>query len=318
MSAKRQLRSFTSDDRFEAAMSLLAALTSSPTGTVDAAAFAQDYALTIEQVDAVVGGLQLLADDFSGARAIVYRAGNDIVLEGSAGRLDPLRLTPDAAEALTSVIERFQLDESVKQHVLQALAPSTSDPAPQKSRALASDALFGRFFQAITEAISYGMRLKIAYRSGEEAAARIRLVDPGSIEVAGDAAYLIAWDVEKDAQRRYRLDRIVNVEVTDDSVERHAFRRQTTAESLQATGKTAYVRFASRSLFDQCSWAGLNRAEARECADGAVVAPVSYVSEPWLFDQIIAEAGDIIIEGPSDLREKLLGYARWLARQSSR
>ena len=50
---------------------------------------------------------------------------------------------------------------------------------------------------------------------------RERLIDPLRIATHGDQTYLIAWDVEVDAQRSYRMDKIEGLALTDDSVERH-------------------------------------------------------------------------------------------------
>lgn len=306
-----QQRKLKTDDRVDAAVALLAALTSSSDGTIAASEFARSFALTTDQLDEVIEGLQLLADDYSGVRAVLYRAGDRVVLEGDSARLSPLRLTADEASALMSVIARFKLSSEVREHIQAAIGPLAQTDLAGAPQNLASDSLFGTFFQVLSESISYGIRIEIAYRAAHDTVAVLRVVDPGYLEVAGDAAYLIAWDVEKDAQRRYRLDRIESVMQTEDSVQRHAFVRESAAESLRAVGKTAYIRFASRELFETCVWAGLDRTAATAGADG-VSAPVSYTSEPWLFDQVVSAGGDIVIEKPADLRQRFTSYARGL------
>ena len=44
--------------------------------------------------------------------------------------------------------------------------------------------------------------------------------------------------------------------------------------------------------------------------DEGVEAPVSYTSEAWLFDQILAAGGRIVIASPPELRDRLIAYAR--------
>ena len=55
----------------------------------------------------------------------------------------------------------------------------------------------------------------------DDARPRERLIDPLRIATHGDQTYLIAWDVEVDGQRSYRMDKIEGLALTDDSVERH-------------------------------------------------------------------------------------------------
>ena len=304
-------RSFTSDTRIEAAIGLLAALTSSPDHRVSAATAQRDLALRPHQLEEVIALLQLLADRRTGSRAVIYREDDDIVLAGAAATLSPLRLTDDEAIAVSLVLERYQLDDAVRTRLKRALMPNApqADTAPSL---LAGDALFGGYYQQLVEAKQDGVRCRISYRSDHDERATDRIIDPGFIEVAGDAAYLIAWDVEKDAQRRYRLDRIASVTFTEDSVVEHPFQRMSPTESLREAGAVADVRFASRGQASALDWAGLDIDTGTENPDGSFTAAVSYATETWLFDQLLAAAGSIRIESPSELRERFLTYAESL------
>ena len=185
---------------------------------------------------------------------------------GDAGRLAPLRLTEPEANALSQALKRCKLDGDVRARISRALDPvQTSGHA---DRLLAGDALFGGFFPIIAEAISIGARMRMRYRTAGQSSPSERTIDPGFIEVSGDAAYLAAWDVEKDEQRSYRLDRIDDVVLTDDSVIDHPFARRSTAESLRDHGDTALIRWSSQQAFDSCTWAGLDRDRARTLEDG--------------------------------------------------
>lgn len=306
-------RALTSDTRIEAAISLLAALTSAPDGRVHARSACFNLGLQPTQLDEVIGLLQLLADRHTGTRLLIYRESDDTVLAGTAGALDPLRLTQEEAMAVSSVLARYRLDASVRDRVTSALMPPTASHSPEKTPILiAGDTLFGGYYQQLIEAQQDGVRVRIAYRADHDARATERTVDPGFIEVSGDAAYLIAWDIEKDAQRRYRLDRVASVELTDDSVVAHPFQRTSPAESLRATGATAQVTFVSRKQAASLDWAGLELNEGREDAGGTFTVPVSYATEAWLFDQILAGAGTIHIAAPQDLRARFISYAQSL------
>lgn len=306
-------RALTSDARIEAAIGLLAALASAPASRVNAQSACQNLSLQPSQLDEVIGLLQLLADRRTGARMAIYRKEDDVVLAGTAGALSPLRLTQEEALAVSSVLARYQLDESVRDRVTQALMPASSSSSSKETPALiAGDTLFGGYYQQLVEAQQDGVRLRIAYRADHDPHAVERTVDPGFIEVSGDAAYLIAWDIGKDAQRRYRLDRIASVSPTDESVVAHPFHRNSAAESLRAAGTTAQIIFISREQAIGLDWAGLGLNEGSENADGTFTAPVSYATESWLFDQVLAAAGDIRIASPQDLRERFVSYAKSL------
>lgn len=179
-------------------------------------------------------------------------------------------------------------------------------------KTMGGDRLLGGFYPVISEAIAIGARLAISYRAGNECSPSARLVDPKFIEVSGDAAYLVAWNVEKDAQRSYRLDRIANAELTDDSVERHDFSPYSAAESLRAHGADATLRFVNSGELASRDWEGIRRGTADEQEDGSVLVHISYTSVPWLFSQIAAAAGAIVIEEPKSLKNDFRTWAKSL------
>lgn len=307
--ANAVLRALTSDTRIEAAIGLLAALTSNPEHRVNATIACRDLALQQNQLEEVVSLLQLLADRRTGSRAVINRENDDIVLAGAAGTLGALRLTDEETLAVSLVLERYQLDEAVRNRLKRALMPSAPQREAVASSLLAGDALFGGYYQQLIEAKQDGVRCLIAYRADHDEQAVERVIDPGFIEVAGKVAYLIAWDIEKDAQRRYRLDRIANVTFTEDSVVEHPFQRMSPTESLRKAGATANLRFSNRGYAEALDWAGLDIAAGAENADGSFTAPVSYATETWLFDQTLAAAGNIRIESPRNVRARFLTYA---------
>lgn len=289
-------------------LGILTSLTASRTGAVELDALCTELDASKEGIDEALSLLQSIADERSGARIAIARLGGTLSLMGDAGRLAPLRLTEPEANALSQALKRCKLDGDVRARISRALDPvQTSGHA---DRLLAGDALFGGFFPIIAEAISIGARMRMRYRTAGQSSPSERTIDPGFIEVSGDAAYLAAWDVEKDEQRSYRLDRIDDVVLTDDSVIDHPFARRSTAESLRDHGDTALIRWSSQRAFDSCTWAGLDRDRARTLEDGGVEAPVSYTSEAWLFDQILAAGGRIVIASPPELRDRLIAYAR--------
>lgn len=298
----------TADECLSGCIGLLTALSASPDASVHIPTFAQDAGMDEEQLEVLLELIQSISDERSGARIAIVRDGSTIRLMGDAGRLSPIRLTPSESLALIQVLDRCGIARDVRERILRSLGDVAREGRDE--RLVSGDALFGGYYPVIAEAITIGARLALRYRSASAEAASGRVVDPGYIEATDDGAYLIAWDVEKDAQRRYRLDRIELAELTDDSVVAHDFARMSAAESLAAHGETATVLWREAQTFETCSWAGLHRGEAVFNSDGSVEAPVSFASAPWLFDQVLAAGGEVVITAPDPLAKALISYAK--------
>lgn len=301
--------SLTGDESLSVCIGLLAALSASPDASVDLQSFAREAGISEGQVDIMFELIQSISDERSGSRIAIVRDGSTLRLIGDAGRLSPIRLTPSESLALIQVLKRCGIANEVRERILRALGDVVSGGRLDDERLISGDALFGGYYPVIAEAITIGARIALRYRSASDQTASARLVDPGYIETTGEAAYLVAWDIDKDAQRSYRLDRVEHAELTEDSVVEHDFVRTTASDSLAAHGKTATVLWQEAQTFESCSWAGLHRDKAVFNADGSVEAPVSYTSTPWLFDQIIASGGKTIITAPNELKEALISYA---------
>lgn len=306
-------RALSSEDLLQIALNLMERLTTAPNASVDAASFARDASISPRQMDEVIELLQGVADERSGAHIALDYQDGAITLSGDAGRLDPVRLSPAESLALRRTLTACNISDDVRERVEAALCtgPDAGDLG-EAGKTMGGDRLLGEFYPVISEAIAIGARLSIDYRAGEEPGPSARLVDPKLIEVSGDAAYLVAWNVEKDAQRSYRLDRIARAEITDDSVERHDFSPYSAAESLRAHGEDAALRFASREDLAMRDWEGIHWDTACERDGRGVAVHVSYTSESWLFSQIVAAAGSITIEGPESLKQRFSAWARSL------
>ena len=305
-------RALSSEDLMQTALNLMERLTTASNASVDAASFARDASISLEQTNEVVELLQGVADERSGSHIALDYQDGAITLSGDAGRLDPVRLTPAESLALRRVLTTCSIGDDVRGRVETALcADPETDDETTVDKTMGGDRLLGGFYPVISEAIAIGARLAISYRAGDEFNPSSRLVDPKLIEVSGDA-YLVAWNVEKDAQRSYRLDRIANAELTDDSVERHDFSPYSAAESLRAHGADATLRFANSGELASRDWEGIHRDTANEQEDGSVLAHISYTSAPWLFSQIAAAAGTIVIEEPESLKNDFRTWAKSL------
>lgn len=297
------------DDRIEAAIDLLAALTArgeNPLSRGDAMALLDLDGSELDDAIALIG---TLADRWTGARAVIAEDDRGISLVGDAATLRPLRLTLEEGAVLSHVLRAARLDASTRERIERALLP-LDDGDPALDDGLAGGGSVSDVYLALKDAIRFGKRCSVRYRSASDESARERTIDPWRMETIGDVSYLVAWDVARDAQRRYRLDRFERVVDTGRSTARHPWDERDLAESIKGAGDVATLRFPSERAARETGWSGLGSIEP--LPDGAVAAQVSYTSEPWLFDQVLAGMGEIRLLGPKTLLPRFEAYARSL------
>ena len=162
----------------------------------------------------------------------------------------------------------------------------------------------------LAESVDVGIRCRIRYRSNRENRATWRTVDPHRLFESDDALYLSAWDVDKDEQRLYRLDRLSDCVPTEDSVARHCYDERTLNEAFMDDGTLVRVRFASREAFAAADWQGVLAVSGKR--RGPVTVDVACTNLPWIFEQILASDGAIALIGPDDMLDKYTAYARSL------
>ena len=282
------------EDRELQALQLWNLIASRPTHSLPLADALRELEIDRAQLETLIGSLCALSDSATGARINLSVTNDAIALTGSAGSLSVEPLSAGARD------------------LLQHLSPSTSRGVPGS---VGTDAYFGPFFHPLAEAIQDGVRCTISYRAARDDSPRTRTVDPHALVHERGAAYLVAWDVEKDAQRRYRMDRIAAFAATEASVEPHAFTDVTLDESLASTGARAVVGMPTWFYFDQLRWVGarpLAPANEGEGEDDLCRVEVFYESEAWLFDQILSSAGEMEILEPETLVEDFRAFAAGL------
>lgn len=252
--------------------------------------------------------LASISDSRTGLRLPISLVHGSIRMEGDAGTLRLLRLDGEESAVLAHLLHALNIDEAARRRIAQGLLPIGAGELDTPF--VAEPPRYGSCYQALSCAIEDGVRLRILYRSHDEDVPTERCIDPHLIAFEDGAAYLIAWDVQKSSQRRYRLDRIARVTVTEDSAERHPFREQTLSQSLAAHGQSARLLFESGRLAREVGWRGLHDVAAQDQADptaseGPVTALIDYSSEAWLLDQVLSQGGRITIVAPERLRAKL-------------
>lgn len=286
---------------------LLQLLTAAPNQSVSIARVCSALGVQVSDLDRIVEIVSSLSDRSTGVRAIIDMDEKTISLGGDAARLVPLRLSINDAAVLRYVLASLNIDQSTRLRIQAAL----DDPSQLQTQmiSLAEPARYGSFYQKLLEAIEDGVRLRMGYRSIDEKEPHVRTIDAYRLVSEESATYLDAWDVEQDAQRKYRLDRISSLEVTEESAIHHPFDRTDIQESLEKSGVRALVR-CNKSYLPLITWSGIMRTEDQD--DETVVLEIYLASKSWLFDQVLAAAGNLLILEPQELRTEFISYAERL------
>lgn len=299
------------DEHVASALWILEALTAAPGHRVDARAIQREIDCSAEELDAYLELLSNLADRQGGGRAVVLHDGDDLVLVGDAAHMRPLRLTAGEGAALSHVLETLNLDHDLADRLRRSLIASEGDAVSAAERLISDTRVFGSWYQTLAEAAADGVRIRIRYRAQTDNEPRERTVDPIALETTSKSTYLIAWNVDKRAERRYRLDRIDQVILTDESVDRHTPDHQTVDESLAQSGEPVTVECSTDNALVH-SWAGI--CSRKPMSENPQRCRISVrVSTPsWLFDQVLAASGDMEIVAPETLRAQFVEYAQTL------
>lgn len=301
-------RKLTSEQRLSRAIDIMEALYAAGEKGMDRGEICSRFDITGASLDEIIGIVSTLADRESGARVICECRDERVILTGEAGRVLPLRLSAAEGAVLNHELESLGIEPETAARIRRALLP---EELGYNQRVIDTVAR-GSHWQQLNCAIQDGVRCRIAYRSLGDERARERTVDPLRIVTNDDSMYLIAWDTEQDAQRRYRLDKIEEIVLTDDSVERHHSKITTLQDSLAKAGREAKLTM-SLDLAGRLSWAGItsvNRAD-----EETAIVTVRYTSEAWLFSQVVAKGGAIRITDDPALSKRLCDYAETLICQ---
>ena len=309
----RKNENLSTDDLIRQAICAWGLAAGAPDGRIAKTTLERELDLSEAQLEEIVATLGMLSDSVTGARLIVDIDGDDVVLEGTSGNIPPFRLSDSGSILLENLLKQGRFDAESSRRIVGALS-SRSEGSSTDNEIEATEYTGARFFQALCEAREYGMRCRMRYRSLNDGEPRWRLIDPGFFFSENGRSYLAAWDVERDVQRHYRMDRIEDVQTTEDSVEQHPFEHISIQQSLSENGEKAIISIPDASYLERFEWTGvrMDKISAAETSTERMVYEVGYSSEASLFNLILAGGGDIVLLSPADLRERFLAHGRKL------
>lgn len=300
------VRKLTSEQRLSRAIDIMEALYAAGESGMTRNEICSRFDITGVSLDEILEIISTLADRESGARIICECHCGRVVLTGDAGRVLPLRLSAAEGAVLNHELESLGIEPQAAARIRSALLPEELG----YNQRVFDTVNRGSHWQQLSCAIQDGVRCRISYRSMDDARPRERLVDPLRIATHGDQTYLIAWDIEVDGQRSYRMDKIEDLSLTEDSVERHTPSAASLHDSLsQAEQGTRLLM--PLDMAERLGWAGIMSIEPN--GTGAATVIVRYSSERWLFSQVIAAGGAIRILDDPALSKRLCDMAKTLA-----
>jgi proteasome accessory factor BC len=224
----------------------------------------------------------------------------------------PARLLPLEAKALVAAIDLIgeHLPEgslsSVRAKIVQALGQDPAEEGLQITTAKGDDSDVAR---VVSKAIAARRLLLIDYYKENEDEFTERRVEPYKLMNGQEGWYVHAFDLEKDAPRSYRLDRIREATVLDERFEpREGV--EPDVHGWPATGEVPASRTARLWVSPgRARWAREDRRVVEELSDGSVVVERTFAGGDWLVREVLKEAGDAVVLEPEDARRAVLEAA---------
>jgi predicted DNA-binding transcriptional regulator YafY len=220
----------------------------------------------------------------------------------------PARLLPVEAKALVAAIDLIgeHLPEgalqSAREKIVAALGADPTEQGLQIASAGGDDVSIAR---VVNEAIAGRRLLRLEYYKPSEDQFTTRTVEPYALINGREGWYVASFDPERDDVRHFRLDRIKQAEVLDETFEpRAAVDAAADVEGWPRTGEVPASRIARVWVSpERARWAREEMTVAEELSDGAVVVELPFAGTDWLARRVLAEAGDAAVLEPADARD---------------
>ncbi|MDQ2622874.1 MAG: WYL domain-containing protein [Actinomycetota bacterium] len=221
----------------------------------------------------------------------------------------PARLLPLEAKALVAAIDlvgdhlpQTRLD-SARDKIVEALG---HDPA-REGLAIATDSGGAQAAQVVNEAIAAHRVVKLNYYKENEDTFSERTVEPYRLENGREGWYAECYDLDRQAMRHFKLDRIKTTEITDQTFEpRPEVIELAGVEGWMSDGQVPEASVARVWVSPERSrWLREERNVVEELADGSVVVELPYAGTSWLVREILRGAGDLVVLEPPEAREAI-------------
>ena len=205
----------------------------------------------------------------------------------------PARLLPVEAKALVAAIDLIgeHIPEgslaSAREKIVAALGEDPSESGLQIAAAGADDS---EIAAVISRAIARSRVVELDYYRPDKDEFSQRRMEPYQLVHGREGWYVASFDLERNALRHFRLDRIREARVTEDA-------------------RVARVWISP----ERARWAREERRVTEELADGSVIVDLRFAGNDYLAREILKEAGDAAVLEPEEAREAVRAAVAKLA-----
>jgi proteasome accessory factor BC len=228
----------------------------------------------------------------------------------------PARLLPLEAKALVAAIDLIGEHlpgsslASARQKIVNALGQDPAEEGLQITTAKGDDSDIAR---VVSRAIASNRLLRIDYYKENEDEFIERTIEPYKLANGQEGWYVHSFDLERDRPRSYRLDRIREATVLDETFEP----RPGVEPDVHGWLSTGEVPSSNRARIwvspERARWEREDHRVVEELTDGAVIVERAYASHEWLARELLKAAGDAVVLEPEEARQAVLDAAEALA-----
>ncbi|MGA7397530.1 MAG: WYL domain-containing protein [Solirubrobacterales bacterium] len=221
----------------------------------------------------------------------------------------PARLLPLEAKALVAAIDlvgdhlpQTRLD-SARGKIVDALG---HDPA-REGLAITLDSGGAEAARVVNDAIAQRKVLELTYYKENEDKFSERRVEPYRLENGREGWYVECYDLDREAIRHFKLDRIKIATISDETfVARPEAVEMAGVEGWMSDGEVPEASVARVWVSPERSrWLREERNVVEELNDGSVVVELPYAGTSWLVREILRGAGDLVVLDPPEAREAI-------------
>ncbi len=221
----------------------------------------------------------------------------------------PARLLPLEAKALVAAIDLFgdYLPQGGLQSARAKIVEALGHDPSEEGLEIASTSGGGEVARVVNEAIGASRVLQIQYYKENEDQFTKRSVEPYRLENGREGWYVECYDLTKGGIRHFKLDRIKEATVSEQSFEpRPEVEELAGVEGWMTHGEVPTAQVARVWVSpERARWLREERTVVEELADGAVVVELPYAGTPWLVREILRGAGDLVVLEPEDARDAI-------------
>jgi proteasome accessory factor BC len=154
----------------------------------------------------------------------------------------------------------------------------------------------------ISSAIERHRLVRITYLTRTSNEVEERVIEPYRLRGVNSDWYIEAWDVGREGERTFRIDRIETAERLKESfAPREGLTNIAEQRSVGGTKGSVSVWFAPSIALRELE----KRPNASQLRDGALLDTVTFDSERWLEDEVMQYRGDAVLVEPAALRARV-------------